>query len=350
MRQSLFRLLLLSGFLFGPTSALQGTEYIFTTIEVDFPSPHDVLFGCGATGSNDVGQLAGACNDLNQNSEVRGFVYKHRRFTEVGIRHATTEDVIDGEGLLSFPPMSVYQYLGLEGIKADGREIFRPTSPDKIFRGITPQDINNQGRIVGWYSDGIQLHGFSKTKGRKALKLTVPESTLTEAVGINDDDAIVGDYQDQDGFFHAFLYREGVYTSIDVPFIPGPDAGASGINNFGEIVGCYSLCGRGFLYKPEAEGFLSIDVPGSIVTQARDINDHGQIVGVFFDGLTLRGFLYDGNEFTFVHAPGAISTNLFGINNLGEIVGSYVTENTSGEIEHFAFVATPVNATSLSPD
>jgi hypothetical protein len=106
-------------------------------------------------------------------------------------------------------------------------------------------------------------------------------------------------------------------------------------------VGCYSLCNRGFLYNPQTAGFTSIDFPGAVTTQALDINDLGQIVGIYHDGIELRGFLYDQNGFTTIEAPGAIATSIYGINNFGQLTGFYAIESSPGVFEARAFVATP---------
>jgi hypothetical protein len=211
----------------------------------------------------------------------------------------------------------------------------------RVKRGVTPQSINNQDNITGWYSDGVRLNGFLTGRG-KDRTLVVPGSMLTEAIGLNDFNQVVGDYTDEQGFFHGFVYDEGVYTSVDFPNLSQADSALSGINNFGEMVGCHSTCTNGFHYDSEAATFTPIDFPGAVLTQPRDINDSGLIVGVFSDGLELHGFLYDGIGFTVIQAPGAIVTNIFGVDNAGRIVGSYIVQASSGELTHHAFLAVPV--------
>jgi uncharacterized membrane protein len=313
--------------------------YTFLTMNIDFPSIHDDLFGCAATATNDRGVIVGGCNDLHQNSELRGFQFDGRRFSELDFHHtktapAASADLQDAE--LFLLGRSAYQAAPFNGPHAKPLPGVRSRKP--VIEAINPQDINNQGHVTGWYFDGSRLRGFIKRNGKVAA-LDIPNAVDTEAVGINDFDQIVGDYRGTDGLFHGFIYKDGNYASLD--FAPGEDTGASGVNNLGQIVGCYSLCSHGFLYNTQTSTFTTIDVPGAVLTQARDINDLGQIVGVYFDGETTHGFVYDKNGFQVIDAPGAVVTSVFGINNAGRISGSYVIEKSGGEFEHHAFLAIP---------
>jgi probable HAF family extracellular repeat protein len=49
--------------------------------------------------------------------------------------------------------------------------------------------------------------------------------------------------------------------------------------------------------------FTTIDVPGALSTSPSGINDSGQIVGGFWDGLKGHGFLYRGGSFTTIDVP-----------------------------------------------
>jgi hypothetical protein len=317
------------------TPASPSNGYTFFAIEVDFPTFKDDLFGCAATDLNDEGVIVGGCNDLARNSQVRGFLYDGRRFTEIDFSHVRTRS--SGAALQS----------GVADTFLSARSVYQATfwaqpaalhSIRPSVNGVTPQSINNQAHVTGWYSDGTRLRGFLKKNG-SVFGLTFPNSQLTEATGINDFDQVVGDYRDQNGVFHGFSYEGGIFTTIDFP--SAIDTGASGVNNPGQIVGCYSLCSRGFLYDPRTSGFTSIDFPGAVATQALDINDSGQIVGIYHDGIRLRGFLYDQNDFTTIEAPGAILTSISGINNFRQLTGFYGIESSPGVFEIRAFVATP---------
>lgn len=321
--------------LIGVTPASPSNGYTFFVLNADFPSLQDNLFGCAATDLNDGGLIVGGCNDLAHNSQVRGFLYDGRRFSEIDFAHVRSRTssaaLLRGRADFFPPARSVYQ----EEFWAQPAAL---QSMRLIVNGVTPQSINTHAHVTGWYFDGTRLRGFLKRNGR-VFGLTVPNSLFTEPTGINDPDQVVGDYLDQNGVFHGFSYEDGVYTTIDFP--AAADTGATGVNNLGQIVGCYSLCGRGFLYTPQTVSFTPIDFPGAVSTQPGDINDLGQIVGSYFDGIQLRGFLYDNGDFTTIEAPGAVVTALHGMNNVGQLTGFYVIEISPGVFEAHAFVATP---------
>jgi probable HAF family extracellular repeat protein len=295
--------------------ASPGAQHAFTALDITFASGRGALFGCAATSITDDGAIVGACNDADQASASRGFLYDGRRFTEIYFPTV--------RGSAAILARSIYQNAPF----AD----FHPRLPT-VSGGVIPQDMNIHGQVTGWYGQAAGLQSFLKDRGSVST-ITVPDSILTEAIGINDAGHIVGDYRSADGVFHGFLFANGVFTSF------GDDLGATDINNAGQIVGCYDTCTRGFLLSGST--FTPVDVPGAVVTAPHGINDAGDIVGSYFDGTTLRGFLYDGVTFTTIDAPGAVITSVFRINNSGDVVGYYVTEPSPGLFEHHAFVARP---------
>jgi len=167
MHTRILLVILLSGFLFSATSVSQATEYNFVAIDVDFPSFHDDLFGCGAAGINDEGLIVGGCNDRSQNSNFRGFLYDGHRFREIDFHHtktATAGDIINVQGEWLHPlARSLYQSLFFRGISGQSVGAFRLVKP--IVGAPTPQDINNQDHITGWYYDGTRLQGFLERTG-----------------------------------------------------------------------------------------------------------------------------------------------------------------------------------------
>ena len=69
-----------------------------------------------------------------------------------------------------------------------------------------------------------------------------------------------------------------------------------------------------------------MDVPGATLTELADLNDNGQIVGVYGDsaGLTHGLPMTTAGTFISYDYPGQTTTGLIGINNAGLICGLYV--------------------------
>jgi probable HAF family extracellular repeat protein len=199
---------------------------------------------------------------------------------------------------------------------------------------LTPRTMNNAGHFTGWYHDGA-LFGFLFT-GDDFRTLIVPDSNLTEAVGLNDQGDVVGDYRDAHGQFHAFLWRNGEFSTVDPPFPSTTGYGATGINNAGVIVGGFDTHG----YIDDHGVFSQIDVPGATYTGLMAVNNHDVLAGNYCDTQTCYGFTLANGQMDVVMVPGSISTEVFALNDAGQLCGAYF--DASG-INH-GFVATPMGA------
>ena len=96
--------------------------------------------------------------------------------------------------------------------------------------------ISSTGVMVGTYFDGKGTghHGFI-WDGKTFTTLDYPNSTNTDAGGINKAGVVVGQYTDHSDAQHGFMYSKGTYTTIDPP--GAVNTGAAGINSNGDIVG-----------------------------------------------------------------------------------------------------------------
>jgi hypothetical protein len=138
-------------------------------------------------------------------------------------------------------------------IEKNGRFfLFRPNGSATV---TNPQSINNQGLVAGFYSaDGTHQHGFLYDTGRNQIIFPRDPSTertaadglvLTQFLGINDQNQVVGYYQTNNGSQYGFVYdlRWGGYHFLDEPDA-APYKGVqitqiTGINNAGKITGFY---------------------------------------------------------------------------------------------------------------
>jgi probable HAF family extracellular repeat protein len=223
--------------------------------------------------------------------------------------------------------------------------------------------INNIGQVVGSCTQGVSpntsIVGFVRDRNGHFTLLTFPGADGTIAFGVNDLGHVVGQYW---GFgfgaglnrFHGFLWKDGVYTSIDAPDPEEMATSLLGINNAGQLIGAYLHHRPGsndindydselaFLY--DNGNFRPLAFPGAklpitccgATTFPMDINNVGQVIGSTYtsDG-TPQFFLYDDGpyfvitglpenvldsyDFSVVHGSSA-----WGINDLGQIAGTYV--------------------------
>jgi probable HAF family extracellular repeat protein len=131
------------------------------------------------------------------------------------------------------------------------------------------------------------------------------------------------------------------FTPIDLP--AGLSADVQGINDSGQIVGSF-LDGvhpyQGFLF--DGGTFSIINVPGAGSTQMSAINNAGQMVGTFGNS----GFLYSGGQFTTLSVPGAAVTMPMDINNAGTVVGNYLA-SSGASYTGYGFVYRDGTFTSL---
>jgi uncharacterized membrane protein len=107
--------------------------------------------------------------------------------------------------------------------------------------------------------------------------IDVPDSTLTNARGINSSGQIVGLFEDPGGTRHGYLLSEDGYTTLDPP--GSTRSAAQAINDLGAIVGSYyDQDGVRHGYLLSEDGYTTLDPPGSTDTLAYGINDLGEIV------------------------------------------------------------------------
>jgi probable HAF family extracellular repeat protein len=173
--------------------------------------------------------------------------------------------------------------------------VIPPTPPNVsvVDRYCRAYGINAQGRIVGGSDTGqpvfnqgafgppvLGVHACLWDKGMVQDLGTLHPNEGAEAYGINDKGQVVGRSGN-----NAFLWQNGVFTDL------GPGA-AFNINNNGFVIGDTFLWHNGV--RTPLANLLPAN-SGWQITQARDINDAGAIVGTGLHAGTPnnapRGFL-----------------------------------------------------------
>jgi len=155
------------------------------------------------------------------------------------------------------------------------------TSFDYPGSSITrPSGINNLGQIVGTsYGGPPPPIGFLfSNESFTEIRFPTANPFIATAVnGINDAGQIVGDYSDSSGR-HGFLDDHGVFHTIDFP--GSSSSSLVGIANSGQVVGWYAdLTSHGFIYANGVFTTLEVPFDGVTGTQPRAINNLGDVVG-----------------------------------------------------------------------
>jgi len=203
---------------------------------------------------------------------------------------------------------------------------------------------NSTHEIVGDFDDATGTHGFVLNKGYFTT-LYPPGSIRTVCGFINAQGQVVGTYRDANTTRHGFIWRNGVFTNLQIN-VPGdnPVGGtvAIGINDPGQVVGDYvdnttpNPVRHGFLLSQGV--YTTLDPPGASLTVVEGINDAGVIVGLYSDAVGKEhGFVLSQGVYTTIDVPNSTRTHVFSINARGQIVGNY--DDANG-VTH-GFVGTP---------
>jgi len=99
--------------------------------------------------------------------------------------------------------------------------------------------INDRGDVVGFLQQSTadtKSEGFLLKADGKLEVLNVPGSSFTQALGVSNDDDVVGQFTDGTGT-HGFLYKDGQFQQIDVQ--GASSTTINGINNHDQIVGFF---------------------------------------------------------------------------------------------------------------
>ncbi|HKR13095.1 MAG TPA: DUF3466 family protein [Pyrinomonadaceae bacterium] len=160
--------------------------------------------------------------------------------------------------------------------------------------------INDTGQMVGNYGTEPKADYAERTaflySGGRVINLGTLGGKVTTAAGLNNTGHVIGWSQTTGGEFHAFLYSGGVLTDLGV-LAGGTQSFAYAINNSGQVVGASDNAAstlHAFVYSAGQMRDLNTLIPansGWVLTEARDINNGGQIAGNGIKDGQQRAFL-----------------------------------------------------------
>jgi hypothetical protein len=153
-----------------------------------------------------------------------------------------------------------------------------------------------------------------------------PGAASTTSWGINTRGDVAGSYYDAAGAVHGYVrFATGHFSpGFDDPSETGQTTWVTGINDSRTVVGAWTAAdfnNHGFIMS--RPNFTEFDVTGSVGTWVAAVNNAGDIVGQFYDGVVTHGFINTSGNTTIIDVPGASYTALTGINDQDRTSGFY---------------------------
>jgi len=241
------------------------------------------------------------------------------------------------------------QVVGMSRI-ADDSDIHAFFYDNGVMQDLAPinsGDIRASFRLglnnVGQIASGVMVDdAYYPTIYNRQTRQTTPLGSLGSTFGftgvataINDSGFAVGISYLNSDVRHGFVYRNGTLSDLGSL---GGYSGALAINSGGTAVGFSSDSPNGFQRAVIWANNSILDISNGLESQARGINDFGQVVG---ETITLTG-----NQEAFRWSDGASenlgtlatgrSSEAFSINNKGNVVG------TAEAITGFTFQTNPI--------
>jgi hypothetical protein len=266
---------------FGSITQAWGITYTYSNIQV----PGSI--STSPKGINNKGEVVGY---YQNSSGVYGFLLSNGNYTTISCSDATLGTFafgINDNGVIVgyySVPFKNYGFVYVNG-ECKNLSDFGDSAPYAAA-------INDAGEIVGSYTSNSVSHGF-RLKENTYTEISVPNSSQTFAYGINAHGDISGTYYDATGAQHGFLLHDGIYQTIDAPNSAGTTSGV-GLNDEDLVVGFYQDQGlksyEGFVTNTKE--FVELVVAGSVTTFAAAINDSKVVVGYYFNGtVNPQGFM-----------------------------------------------------------
>lgn len=325
--------------------------------------------GTTALSINRDGEVTGYFADAN--NVFHGFVrHKDGTFTTFDVPGASTR----GQGTF---PRSINNHGEIAGYYFDANSVRHGFLWDENGTVITFDppgslgtevwSINNQGEIVGDYAALLVPHAFLRHKDGTFITFDAPGAGTTPHLpggttpqGINKDGEIAGYYLDTAAVYHGFVrYKDGTFTTFGVPGAGTGDLQGTlpySINAHGEVAGLFYAAtnggAHGFVRRRSDGTITAFDPEGSISTVALSINHQGEVAGYYAVSLPgsnefIHGFVrLDNGTMTTFDVPGAATgvsivggTFPMSINAGGDITGYYIDANgvlhgfVAGDIE-----------------
>jgi probable HAF family extracellular repeat protein len=307
--------------------------------------------GSFAVGINDNGQVAGflitATHDSRAVVSVNGqpFAYVTAlQSLEVGLEGIGPFGDVTGHVVVSTPP-SPFAYHAIR-YSEQGGLVDLGTLGGLSSTGIS---INSHQQVAGWsYNASGIPRAFRSTPGQPLQELPLLGGSTSQsfAGAINEAGQVSGNAEDSTGHWHGFRFTDG-QPLLDLGAL-GPNA-VRGLNNAGQVVG---VLGYAFRYT-DGIGIENLAPQLTFGSGGNSINDAGDVAGYVVQGngihhaarYTDQDGMVDLNDFI-DPSSGWVLTDALDINNSGQIVG---IGSFNGQQFPRAFLLTPIVPDVIPP-
>ena len=207
--------------------------------------------------------------------------------------------------------------------------------------------INNKGMVAGDYINAAGTRQGMLLKGGNVTAASCPAGGATAFYGVNSGGSAAEAYDDGgDAYcgngitFYQILHHHWNYVPENWGALVTETIG---INDMNLVVGLWQDANQqlhGFSYNLSTNGFVPLDPPGSGGTVAWGVNNAGLITLEAVDPASglVHSYLFNGNSYINIDVPGALQSFAHGINNNGDIV--YTVEDANGNSWGVFFYAT----------
>lgn len=196
----------------------------------------------------------------------------------------------------------------------------------------------------GFASDYPEVHWFiADLNSKKITDLGIFGNGYSRPWDINDAGQVVGTFQDVEDIHRAFITGPNGVGFTDLGTLGGSASYAWAINNAGQVAGrsaptSSTMFGtttyHAYITGPNGVGMTDLGTLGRDNSEARGINDAGQVVGALYTvnprsnmGTDSHAFITgpNGMGMTELGTKGEGWSYASSINNAGQVVGTFLT-------------------------
>jgi len=195
-----------------------GAYTLLTDTPVGYQAGDVFTIGAAISDAGVVGYTYDPAWYADGQAQYQGFTYENGVYTAINVAGAQDTRALDIND--SGQVVGVDDLNGISHGFLDVGGVITPVDDPLATFGTTAQWIANDGLIAGYYNNSTGQHFFlddpSGPNGGTFTDIAVPGASSTTVNGISDA-GVFGSYIDADFHEHGFIYKDGVYTTVDDP-------------------------------------------------------------------------------------------------------------------------------------